>query len=287
MNSRFHARAALAGLVALLWIAALAKGANDFWAVCVINGGLTLCAALFLTGCYRYKSPLYLPLIFNVLLILAVFLVSSRFSYDSNTSRLELWIWFFSGIAFLLFINIFRDPALRIGLLRVGGLVILPVTLIALCQYMRSPALGPHGSIMSTFTNSAVLAGFSLSWIMIFWHFRHQGLMYRCLLALCLIALSVARSWWSFVCLALGFGVYYREQLRSILLTKPKYAIGLVLLVFTIGFLVIEFKFGLFQDPFNHATDRWSWWLAGMRMVVHHPLVGVGLGGYGDAFPFF
>src|SRR5947208_1353917 len=100
MKPRHRGAGPLVGLVLILWFASLAKGAHDLWAVALVCGGLSLVTMVFLAGSCKDGNSISLPLIFSLSFMLLALLVSSRFSYDMNTTRLELWIWFFSGLAF-------------------------------------------------------------------------------------------------------------------------------------------------------------------------------------------
>jgi uncharacterized membrane protein (DUF485 family) len=206
-----------------------------------------------------------------------------------NTSRLELWIWFFSAAAFFLFPNMFRHASFRRQFLKYGGLVTIPVTLAALVENVRHSSNGLYTLWKSSasFTNPAVLAGFALSWTILFWHFRKKDRLYRWLFGACLVTLILAASWWSLVSLMIGFAYYYRQQIKTAISVKRSSAVGGGIIL--AGFLLttVYVKFGLSRESFNSLSDRWGWWIAGFRMVREHPLVGVGLGSYGTAFPFF
>jgi O-antigen ligase len=289
MRSLCHAKIVLFGLVVVIWFASLAKGAHDLWAVTAVCGWLSIVTIVFMADSYKNKNPISLPLSSHLFLLFFALLISSRFSYDINTTRLELWIYFLSILTFLLLFNSFRNQSSRFQFLRYGGIVIVPVTLIALAQYLDHPpySLYSHGSEASTFTNSAVLAGYAISWVLIFWHFGRKDRAYRWLFAASLLTLFLARSWWSVISLLFGFTFYYKEQIKIALFLRRRWAIGIGF--FVLGFLIVtaRVKFGASLDSIESVTDRWNWWMVGIRMWHAHPLVGIGLGSYGTAFPFF
>jgi len=288
-GARSYKTLALFGLITTIWFAALAKGAHDLWASTFLFSWLSLITLIYLTGSYKAKDRIAIPLASCFLLILFDFLISSRYSFDLNTTHLEMWVWFFSIIAFFLFNNIFRDPALRIQFITLAGLVLLPVTLVAAAQYGRDlPAFfHSHWAAESTFTNSAVLAGFALSWAMTFWHLRKKSLVHRWLFIGSMVTLLLARSWWAYISLLFGFTFYYQERIKSTFKSRRLASIGLCF--FALGLLILTYlyKFGSWQEPIYRATNRLNWWAAGFRMAKEHPWTGVGLGSYGTAFLYY
>lgn len=81
--------AVFAGLVLLVWFASLANGAHDLWAVTLIGAEISILTIISLYYFYRENRPLYLRFLFPILSLLAAFAISSRYSFDVNTSRLE------------------------------------------------------------------------------------------------------------------------------------------------------------------------------------------------------
>jgi O-antigen ligase len=276
------------GLAAVIWFAALAKGAHDLWAVTVLSVWISLLTIAFLWRCVCLERRLVLPLIVPLAGMFLAFLVSSRYAIDLDTTHVELRIWFFSAILFYLFVNIFRDAEERRSFLRYAGLVFFPLTLYAIHQYLQRSDRGwTHWSAEATFANSAVLSGFALSWFFIFWHFRRRSIMDRCLFVGCLILLCLACSWWGFLSLIPGFLFYYPDRLKLLWTNNRRMAIGAGVVIGSFLLLVLSYKFFAPHDRAYQATDRLGWWTAGIRMFLEHPLVGVGLGGYATAFPYF
>jgi O-antigen ligase len=254
----------------------------------------------FLRHQQRFRQAVIFPFFAHVSWIGMAFLVSSRFSMDVNTTRLELTSLFCIAAFYFLLVNQSRDELARQSFILYSSSSVFVVVLIALVQYIRnliregyqfqlsiSHIIHSHWTAPSTFTNSAILAGFSLSWALIAWHFRSRRPFYRWLFFGCLAILFFARSWWAFVSLGVGFTYYYSAQAKNAQFphkTVPK-LVGLL----TAGILLstLFFKFGPLRNPQYLPDNRWGWWIAGIRMFLEHPLVGVGLGSYATAFPFF
>jgi O-antigen ligase len=288
------------GLIALIWFAAVSRGGYDQWALTLICAWLSLLVWAFLWNACRNQKKLILPLATPVFFLLFVFLLGSRYSLDGQTTRLELLTCFCVCASFFLFSNLFRQKGSRLAVIQAGGAAVLLVTFIAMTQYVAhvSGSGSPlhestvhfpfsHWTAQSTFTNSAVLAGFSLSWILLAWHHRRLGPSYLCIFGASLICLCLARSWWAFVSLFAGFIYYYKDSSKDTG-NKAGYTVRFfgVLLILLVALMFI-YKFGPIRDPAYQTSDRWRWWLAGMRMFLQHPWAGVGLGSYGAAFPYF
>jgi len=287
----------LIGLAALVWFTALARGAQDLWAVSVLCGWLSLLTWTFVYARYKDHQRIVLPLARPLTALFLGILISSRYSFDIGTTRLEITGLACGLISFFLFCNLFQDRTTRKKILSYAGSVTFPLAAIAALQYFRdAPSLGSelrllgsvsrsHWNAPSIFTNSALLAGFSLSWILLAWHHRKEGLYYQWLFATCALNLFLARSWWAYISLPVGFMYYYKYMDKNV---PAKRFRSLVLLApLTLFVLALLAKFGPGRDPLYTADARLGWWIAGIRMFLAHPWVGVGLGAYGTAFPFF
>jgi hypothetical protein len=287
----------LIGLVVVTWFAALARGAQDQWAVTTICGWLSLLTAIFIFTQYRSHEGIVLPLLWPFAAFFFAVLVGGAYSLDVNTTRLEITSLAAGFVSFFLLNNLFRESRARITFISCAGAVIFPLTFVAGTQYWRDiPSVMAewqilrshsfsHWSAPATFANSSVLAGFSLSWVILAWHRRKEGFYFQCLFVACIVCLILARSWWATLSTMVGF-IYYFSNIPKT--THSKLIMRLLLMGFiviiVVGFVV---KFGPGRDPAYASGSRLSWWITGFRMVLVHPLVGVGLGAYGTAFPFF
>jgi len=284
------------GLVVVVWFAALARGAQDQWAVSFLCGWLSLLLGTFLYFNYKHKQSIVLPLIWHFVVLLIGILISARYSFDINTTRLEITSFVCAFATFFLFSNLFQTQTARNELIQYAGFVVFPLSAIAVMQYfsknsfiggefhlLRSISFS-HWSASSTFTNSSLLAGFSLSWILLAWD-RRKERYFQWVFAACVLNLLLSRSWWAFISLPIGFMFYYRKKYKSFYPQSFTYISAIVSL--TVFSIALFMKFGPGRDPSYIADSRLGWWKAGIRMFFAHPWVGIGLGAYGTAFPFF
>ena len=216
------------------------------------------------------------------------------------TSRHETWVWFFCIISFYLAVNIFQNTAARSCFERYAGLVMIPLCLIGLYQqctksplnYGQLHLLGMriaygHWEISATLINSAVLAGFSLSWFFLLLSQSLKSRVQWVSLIACLVTLLLARSWWSFISLGVGLGYFWQEKL-FFLYKKHARSLGLAATALAIALaLLIRMKFSSSEGSYYQSNDRWTWWLASFHMFASHPWTGIGVGAYAAAFPFF
>ncbi|HXS99126.1 MAG TPA: O-antigen ligase family protein [Elusimicrobiota bacterium] len=106
---RHYAFLIRAGLVLAVWFGASARAAHDVWAASVEFAWATALACAFLAGRMADGRPIRLPLLAPAAAFLAAVALSFRGAYDRNTTLLETWIWIFSFLLTLLFVNVVED----------------------------------------------------------------------------------------------------------------------------------------------------------------------------------
>jgi len=294
VKSKFYL---LISLAAVIWFAALARGAHDLWAVSVLCAFLSLLASIFLYFRAKSHSPITLPLVCPFGALFLGVIISARFAFDVNTAHLEIVGLACAIACFFLFSNLFQEQSMRRLVMPYAGSVMFPLAAIALLQHFRNAPplkeelrlLGTvgysHWSAAATFTNSSLYAGLSLSWILPAWHHRQAGRYYQWLFGCCLLSLFLSRSWWALICLTVGFMLYYKKSSKNI--RNQRVSIIFFMTSISLFILALIIKFGPGRDPSYLADSRLGWWTAGIRMFIEHPWVGVGLGGYATAFPYF
>ncbi len=280
-------RIILLALAFVLWFAALAHGAHDVWASSVVFLCLSLIAMAVTTTCLAKSGTIKLPLIFPVSVFLTVLWFSSLFSYDVNSSRLELWGWFFVSIEFYLLINMFETDADKTFFFTSAGIVTIPLSLFALWQQAKGTA-DPwgHWEIHSTLVNSNVLAGFGLVWVVFF---GLQGIPRAKRLVLILsgvLILLLARSWWAYLSLLFAITLSERDRLKQLAYSFPRKTLLAVAVTTAVVVLAVTYKLRVHTGPYD-GVGRLSYWRAALSMGAAHPLLGVGPGAFGSAYPFF
>ncbi len=279
---RRYRQSILAGLAACLWFSVFASAAHDLWAACLVFAFLTALSIVLVIGYYRTRQSIQLPFIGPVLLVLGAYIVSSHYSYDFVTSQFECWVWFYSFVGFYLFINCARRPAELNSFFILSSAVLVPLALLCIYHQITAPVL----DIGATLINSIILSGFALYWAFILWQRGFRGSNAISLVAV-MVILLLGRSWWAGFSLAIGFMYYYKDVIKAAYFKRRStFLIFAFLSLFACG-VVLFFKFSLYQKHGYPDSNRIAWWIAALKMAVQHPLIGVGLGAYSTAYPYF
>lgn len=289
------------GIAAAIWFAAFARAGYDAWALTLLFGWLTGLTLIHLGLKFRNPEPIVLPRIGYSVALLAAFCASLWHSFDKNSTQLELWVWFFLMSGSILWMNSYRDEESRRGFFTVAGLIVLPLASIALAQQVTKGPVGygtlnlgafsltyGHREIQATLINSIVFAGFVLPWTLYFWERARRQRGFAWLAGAGLLCLLLARSTTSFAALALGlFALYGPETLKRKWQASNTFRVLLVaVLLFAVSLIAFKFLRSASVHSYS-SSDRYYFALAALRMVVHEPLTGVGLGGFATAYPFF
>jgi O-antigen ligase len=107
---RYYEPAVRAGLVLAVWFAASARAAHDYWSASVLFAWTTALACAFCLGRALDEKPVKLPLLIPVSVFLAATALSFTGTYDRNSTLFEAWIWAFSFLLALLFVNVVETP---------------------------------------------------------------------------------------------------------------------------------------------------------------------------------
>jgi O-antigen ligase len=277
------------GLVGIIWFAALARGARDLWAACVVFVATTFLVLIFLVGTYRQKTPLQLPLLVPWGLIFGTMLLSRSFACDLENFQIELWGWFFALVIFYLFMNIVDTEARRLLFFRASGSVLFVIGAVAGAQYWTNRAAAPNIQISGTLVNPMILAGFSLNWMFLAWRQRAEDRWFVWLFAAGALLLfgTMQRS-----ALVLAFGGIACAEARALARAPSRHEPARYLFVL-LGLLTIAALYAKHQHNVelervaSHVSGaRLSYWAAALALWQHAPWFGVGLGGFGTAYSF-
>jgi O-antigen ligase len=280
---RRYRQSILAGLVACLWFSVFASAAHDLWAACLIFGVLTFLVLVLLMGHFRTRRPIQFPVLGPMLLVLFAFCISSNYSFDVVSSRFECWVWFYSFIGFYLLYNAAQTPLDLDDFFVTSSYVLLPLAL--LCIYLRMNGTDPD--IHATLINSIILSGFVLNWTFFLWDRGVEDRLNATLLSSAFVILLLCRSWWAGFSLAFGFIYYYKEVIKSIYIKRRSAFLLSIFMLFVSSAAIVVYKFSFYQIHGSPYSNRIAWWMAALRMAGQHPLIGVGLGAYSTAYPYF
>jgi tetratricopeptide (TPR) repeat protein len=316
---RIYSRIIFLGLAFLVWFAALGNAAHDLWSSTLLFCGLTLLSLLFLVGRFRDKKPIKLPLLLPCLLLLAAFYLSTLHSYDVQTTWQDFWGWTYVVLGFFLFLNIVDTPEEAERFMLWAGAVVLPIALYCVWQrfvpappsadgapatvglfgygLLRIPFVGwtfryGHWEIHATLINSVVMAGFILSWVLLYLKRTGEDRRFGIFLAACALSLFFARSTWSLAMLTIGLGFYYQKNLNE-WVRRHSILSGAVLGILVLAAISVLYAKlhhqpeGLATTTSYHGNSRWYYALTALSMWKHHLWTGVGLGGFATAYPYF
>jgi O-antigen ligase len=274
------------GLACCVWFAAFARGAHDVWAATVLFAGISALTLLFAAGRLIDGQAVRLPLGPPTALLIAACWLSVPRAYDIYTSTLEAWGWTFSALAGFLLLNVLPDENTRDRFFRVTGVILVPLCLIALGEHaIYLPDGYGKWEIHATLVNAAVFAGFCLSWTVYFAADRvFTGR--KWLLAFGLLALALSRSLWSFVSLAVGVSVLWHAHIRAFISQRKRLMLFILPACLAVLTAVLYYKLSMRHGPYL-GVSRLYYWASSIRMLLEHPLTGVGIGSYGAAYGFF
>jgi len=278
----YYLRFIQAGLVLCIGFAMFAQAAHDLWAACLVFSFLTALATVLVIGHCRTQQSIQLPFAGPVLFVLGTYVVSSHYSYDFVSSRFECWVWFYSFVGFYLLINCARTPAELDSFFILTSYVLVPLALI--CVYLR--VNDPNPEIHATLINSVILSGFALYWVFFLWPRGFHRSNTIPLIAV-IIILLLGRSWWAIFSLVIGFMYYYQEVIKNNYSKRRSTFLIFAFLSLVSCAAVLFLKFSLYQKQGYPYSDRIAWWITAAKMTADHPVVGVGLGSYSTAYPYF
>jgi len=284
---RCYKRFVLVGLAMTVWFATFAHAAYDLWAASAVFFWLTLLFSVFCLGRCRDKISVKLPLAGPTLLFLASLILSCRHSYDLDTSKLEIWVWFFTFLSFYLLINSAENEGDLSLFFTLAGMVILPLSVI--CAWERltvQPDTWGRWAIHATLISSIILAGFTLYWPLFFWYKTLENRRYLILLLPCVAVLLIVQSWWAFASIALGILLTYREPIAQLEVRHRKTTFMAIVTTLSILGWLGSYKLRTHVGPYI-GVSRFFYWLSALRMWRQNAWTGVGVGGYSTAFPFF
>ncbi len=144
-----------------------------------------------------------------------------------------------------------------------------------------------HHNIQASLINSLVLSGFVLNWFFVSWS---QTLKKNPLAAIefvcCVMILFLARSWWAWICIAVGFLFYYKTELKQ---WGTKHdtlwrLFGTSVFVFFVGTIFI--KAHEHTGPYQ-GLNRFYYWTSALKMWKQNAWTGVGLGGFAYGLSLF
>jgi hypothetical protein len=287
MFDRTYNKIVLGWLAALVWFGALARGGHDLWAATIFFFSITLGVLILLVGRWRAQAPFRFPLAGPAGLFLLAMMLSRWHSFDIPSTRLEIWGWWFSVLAFYLYVNACEGIEESVLFMTAAGAVVIPLCFIALWQQVTGhPDSWGYWEICATLNNSIVFAGFVLYWLFFWGRRAAQNDRWVVFFLAAVVSLVLARSWWAYVSLAAG-AIYL---LRTTLLQAAGRHKGIFLVVAGAGVavlaVVVIHKLRIHRGPYL-GVSRWFYWRAGLGMWKENPWTGVGLGGYATAFPFF
>lgn len=277
----------LSGLAVAVWFGVFAHAAHDIWAASTLYSFITVLALIFCLGRSCDKLSVKFPLLFPCLAFIISGSLSLRGSYDMNTGLLELWGWGFVFLTFYLFINVtetWQDVEFFFSL---AGSVVVPMGLICLWQQITTrPDQYGRWEIHGTLNNAIVLAGFVLYWILFYWRKTKMDLRYGVFLLSCFVLICLARSWWSWISLFMGYVIYYEDGIKRWVKDHKQIVAVPLALMLAILVVVLVYKLRINFGPYV-GVGRLFYWYTAIRMWEHHPWKGIGLGGYATAYLFF
>ncbi|NNN05372.1 MAG: O-antigen ligase family protein [Elusimicrobia bacterium] len=134
--------------------------------------------------------------------------------------------------------------------------------------------------------NHNILAGFALCWFFLLWKRAMEKSARIIWMLPCVFILMVERSWWSYVCVLFGLGIYYQDHFAERLRARRREFLAAAVAAAMLVALMIVVKVAQ-HSPTVLGSSRLYWWVAAGRMFFHRPWTGVGLGGFATAYPFF
>ena len=182
----------LLGLVPLLWFGALHQALYDYWAMTL---GVRMDQRLWPFSSSRRRAgkikPLKFPLLTSWTFFVAAAWLSVLHSFDVTTSLWEAWGWTYCMVVFYIVVNAGAAARGRTAPFSCGRgkrprscsvLAALrqqmygsPLNYGAIVFHGRTLWRYGHWEIHAALINSAVLAGFLLSWSCTFWPFPSSG----------------------------------------------------------------------------------------------------------------
>jgi O-antigen ligase len=304
----------------MIWFGALFRAIYDLWAATLLYSIVTFLGLIFCLGRWRDAKPIKIPFVLPVLFFMIALVLSFQFSYDRDTTYLEAWGWFFTFLAFYLFINVVEHRADIDRFFRWAGLIVVPLLLICLWQRFVYPGTGHtptlglfgygellipfgwihpgwhlalrygHWEIHATLINSVILAGFILNWVFYFWTQAPRSFIEKGLASCSLLILILARSWWALAIFLLGLALFYgfprgwRSMNRKFWLRLLPVALCLLIAVY---FKIHHHALTTDAIRSYNPKSRWIYWVTAIKMWKSHPWTGVGLGAYATAYPLF
>lgn len=288
------------GLVGCVWFSVFARAAHDLWASCTIFACLTFFTLLFMVDRFITHKPVRLPLALPSAFLLIAGSVSLTQSFNFAATRHELWILFFSLVAFYLFINSMESAEDVQRFFQRTSLVLIPLALICLYDQITGHPEGyakiqlfsfilsyGHWEIAGTLISSILLSSFAL-----FWGFyvleRPQRSPLTILLWLAFaIILILSRSSWAIVSLMGGMVFFESHKLVKLYHKQKKTILVIAMAAAALLLLVLFIKFGKHQNQHYSGFNRLTWWMAALRMFSECPWTGIGLGAFHTAYPYF
>ena len=159
---RHYARLVQAGLVLAVWFAACSRAAHDLWAASAVFAWTTALACAFCAGRAIDEKPVKLPLAAPAALFLLAVSLSFAGSYDRNSTLLETWIWAFSFLLALLFVNVVETEREVEGMLTACSAGLLPLA----AEMASKTALGSElrkALVVPNFWAQLAVVGFLLA----------------------------------------------------------------------------------------------------------------------------
>ncbi len=281
-----YQRTILYGLAAVIWFAALTKGAHDLWAASCVFTGITALALLFCLGRVLDRRPMRFLLLGPVVCFLGALVLSRFHSYDSGTTLLNTWGWVYSFLSFYLYLNVIESEADIEKFYMLASLVTIPIALACLWQDWSYPHFSNVRDVAGTFTNSIALAGFALTFVPFVFERSLRDRRYQALSITLVIILVLARSVWVYACLAIAAFYFSRNTIRNAVRSHPVVTSILALLGILLIGAIIVIKNSMHYGSFG-SLGRMEYWRTGWSMWRANPWMGVGLGAYATAFPYF
>jgi tetratricopeptide (TPR) repeat protein/O-antigen ligase len=240
------------------------------------------------------RSKLYIPVILFI-----AYIVLQTIITGTNNQRYTVESLFLSSLIILFLILFYacfdkRENSLYLiqSVLYTNGALVLIYLIIAFGHFKK----GEHvfSGWLVNHNHMAMLTGMLMPYAIALSVYRHQKILERIIWFVTLFVLligflfSVSRGGYISLILALSITVLTSAWIG---LYSKKLAISLFLVSVIVGIFIINlypFEHRIFSNLFIlSASQRLGIWYGSLKMFLHHPVIGYGIGTYEDAFHMF
>lgn len=274
------------------YFAPLAFASVDIWSQTVIHLCSIGIAVLFLLSYWGDNTFVVdIPFWKYLSLWLAVYYISYLFSANRSLAQAELFNLINGVFFFYCAVNIKRWCFSLDRLLRLWGYIVIPLALLSFYELWRNPGSYQESASM---INPNIFAGYLVFWIP-YWAGKVRdnwgknnvpAFILSCGTFICAVgSLIITHSVTAWVALIISVSVIYYANMKDMFARLFHIKISFLRIV-TVLLILLAVLF-LNKNIILSIFERVCWASVSLWMALKHPFLGVGPGGFAEAFLYF